>query len=335
MSADLNSCKTVATAISQASSACTSISIPTEEAVQAFDNVASSVRPHVACPLLVAIALSPLAFMLLFVTFLRNVFLAMFAMHGISMTLSPILYITFVSHDWSYYKGFLVAQTKRWRHQIWAVPVVFIVSASMIFGGYILIRCDGPLGICIPLQLNCFTEGMALPTVVLVLLGTYFCLVNPILEESFWRVFLYRELGTVLFLANGDFAHGEQRSIWDYIGGCCPPEERRRPIFFFHRYSSSREDSPPSIVDTTDVRLTEIGYLTLSLLYASYHFVVVFHLMGLVWAILGVSFLALLGRLWIFARNDERFGILTAIASHMGVDVGVAVAIGCAVLKIL
>ncbi|EEQ97923.1 hypothetical protein Pmar_PMAR025547 [Perkinsus marinus ATCC 50983] len=34
---------------------------------------------------------------------------------------------------------------------------------------------------------------------VLIVLGIYFALVNPLLEEFFWRVFLHRELGQSFF----------------------------------------------------------------------------------------------------------------------------------------
>ncbi|KAF4664229.1 hypothetical protein FOL47_005247 [Perkinsus chesapeaki] len=50
--------------------------------------------------------------------------------------------------------------------------------------------------VCIPNFLQQLAEyGFDVPFSFLVAIGFYFGVVNPILEEWFWRVFLYRELG--------------------------------------------------------------------------------------------------------------------------------------------
>lgn len=46
---------------------------------------------------------------------------------------------------------------------------------------------------------NALVAGLDLPFVSLLAVGCYFCLCNPIIEEWFWRVFLYREFGGAVF----------------------------------------------------------------------------------------------------------------------------------------
>jgi len=250
-----------------------------------------------------------------------------------------VLYVSFLSNDWVYYRRYVKAVSEVWVYQVWYVPLALAASAIVVVLGYLALRCDGILGICVPLRDNCMSEGMSFRFPILVCIGVYFCLVNPVLEEWFWRLFLYRELGGALFLQRPPPLASEdqhlQRSDSDEEACRQVTSEVRMasdkdvpgPVFLLHRHTEARP-----VTDTLDIRLTILGQVVVSFLYATYHFIVVFHLMGVTWAFLAVVALTFLGWLWIAFRNNQRFGLVTAIGSHCGIDVGVALAIAIAML---
>eukprot|EP01068_Selenidium_serpulae_P009803 Selendium_serpulae@DN5322_c0_g1_i3.p1 len=71
--------------------------------------------------------------------------------------------------------------------------VLLIVPAILFYVGYLIMRCDGYLSpkFCAQMHDNAISEGMDLPLPILVVFGVYFIVVNPFIEEYFWRVFLY------------------------------------------------------------------------------------------------------------------------------------------------
>eukprot|EP00923_Selenidium_pygospionis_P041239 GHVN01071433.1.p1 GENE.GHVN01071433.1~~GHVN01071433.1.p1 ORF type:complete len:115 (+),score=6.30 GHVN01071433.1:262-606(+) len=84
-----------------------------------------------------------------------------------------------------------------------------------------------------------------------------------------------------------------------------------------------------------DLRFPWWVYIILSGFYASYHFVVFFHLLGgWVWAASAFLFLTGVGRLFIYFRNEERYGIATAIGCHMGIDTGAVLCLATSILQL-
>eukprot|EP01068_Selenidium_serpulae_P009794 Selendium_serpulae@DN5322_c0_g1_i14.p2 len=79
--------------------------------------------------------------------------------------------------------------------------VLLIVPAILFYVGYLIMRCDGYLSpkFCAQMHDNAISEGMDLPLPILVVFGVYFIVVNPFIEEYFWRVFLYNNLGGLLW----------------------------------------------------------------------------------------------------------------------------------------
>ncbi|KAF4732059.1 hypothetical protein FOZ62_021279, partial [Perkinsus olseni] len=87
----------------------------------------------------------------------------------------------------------------------------------------------------------------------------YFGIVNPVLEEFFWRVFLYRELGQRFFPVEPSVSDGVAR----------PDSEA---FLDLENNGSRLEDgSIPGGASVSEFP----GQLLISTLYASYHFVIV------------------------------------------------------------
>ena len=65
----------------------------------------------------------------------------------------------------------------------------------------------------------------------------------------------------------------------------------------------------------------EIAKIVVSCYFASYHVVVVSRFLPWWWALLAFVGLAVVGRGLVWLVEDSRFGLLTAIGAHVGLDV--------------
>lgn len=77
-----------------------------------------------------------------------------------------------------------------------------------------------------------------------------------------------------------------------------------------------------------DVELSLLGKALLSFFYASYHAVVFATLIDLVYGFLALPIITLLGMVLIYLRNTTRFGILSGVLLHVGVDAAVVAVLG-------
>ncbi|KAL8441707.1 hypothetical protein Emed_007510 [Eimeria media] len=156
--------------------------------------------------LLLLIAVGPFLSMLVFVSLVHNVGAAMLWMHWGCMLLAPAVYIHLATDGWSYYLHVCAAQGPqggRWKHQgPWAV-LGFVAGGASCYLGYLLLDLllDRLWGISITsaLRERALSMGLQQPFWICLLLAIYFVLFNPLIEEIFWRVFLYRELGAGVF----------------------------------------------------------------------------------------------------------------------------------------
>lgn len=155
---------------------------------------------------LLLIALGPFICMLLFVSFLRNIAAAMLVMHWVCMLGFPAVYVHLASDGWAYYVHVYRCQgppARRWRRQgPWALGAL-ILGAIVLYSGFmvlsIFVRNLSSINLLKEIRERVLDRGLDCPLWASFSLGIYFILLNPLIEELFWRVFLYRELGAGLF----------------------------------------------------------------------------------------------------------------------------------------
>lgn len=132
--------------------------------------------------------------------------------------------------------------------------------------------------------------------ILVVLFALEFTFVNSTLEELFWRVFLYRELGSSLVSGGLQAPDGEVEQKPMVICGQTIPRPDPR---------------------------SEKCKILLAFYYAAYHFVVVILYMPWYIAVAAVIGLTVAGRFLMLCRETEKFGLLTGIGCHAGADAAV------------
>jgi hypothetical protein len=169
----------------------------------------------------------------------------------------------------------------------------------------------------------------------LIPLAVYFCTVNPVIEEFFWRLFLHREIGQ-LFYRLSQFDETTQ-SGGQVIYGALPdrdlelPENRQKNTLETSVVLNETTHETSGIFDKTSVEyafeaeVSECGKLLVSFMYATYHMVVVGSILdSWIFSTFSLFGLLVLGRLCLFFReNPENFGMVGAVLFHVGMDVGV------------
>lgn len=119
----------------------------------------------------------------------------------------------------------------------------------------------------------------------LIALGVWFCTVNPVLEEIYWRGYCYTEFGRM-------FSHGRR-------------EHKERGLLL------------------QPLEQTATTRWLLSFYFASFHAIVVALFVSWVAAFVAFLFLAGVSRLWIWFAEHPPFGFPFVVAFHAGADVAV------------
>ncbi|KAF4688510.1 hypothetical protein FOZ63_030658, partial [Perkinsus olseni] len=265
---------------------------------------------------LLLLGLSPIGIMLVFsLTRLHSLLLAMFAMHAFCMVLVPAIFIVLDRGDSSVeYRTYFFEASSRPNLLVGLLSFCTVLAVGC--GLYAALRCrqsTRSLPVCIP---SCLKEltfyGFDLPMPALLALGFYFGIVNPVLEEFFWRVFLYRELG--------------QRFLpVEPSDGVARPDSEAAFLDLELNGSRLEDGSIPDGVSVSEFP----GQLLISALYASYHFVIVRELLdSYTLATLALCGLVLFGRLLsYYCRHPRKFGFIAACFLHSGLDFVVDLAI--------
>eukprot|EP00920_Eleutheroschizon_duboscqi_P014074 GHVT01032875.1.p1 GENE.GHVT01032875.1~~GHVT01032875.1.p1 ORF type:complete len:370 (+),score=8.66 GHVT01032875.1:208-1317(+) len=309
----------------------------------------------IALPMTTLIGLSPLLTMVIFISGIHNVFAAMLVMHWLCMITIPLLYLFFSpAPSLKYYVAFWNAQKDHIQRQLrWAIPS-FFVAVVFVFSCYLLMKCNSwNSSFCPSMKQKALEEGFRIPELRLVAFGIYFAVVNPIVEEFFWRVFLFRELGGHFFLLNSSKSDSKCLPL----PGDNPPLHPRETTTLLDAADNLRnfgiaatttvpqtnqggEEQPsllthsslgvgtfPKEVSTfDDLHISALGQVVMSMMYASYHVVVLKHLLGGVYAFIVFWVLTFVGVVFIFARNSLSLGIISAVFMHGGVDLGATLA---------
>ncbi|XP_026194564.1 uncharacterized protein LOC34618578 [Cyclospora cayetanensis] len=345
---------------------------------------------------LVLISCGPFLCMLIFISVLRNVAASMLFLHWICMLGAPMLYVYFASDGPGYYNHVLLCQGPRggrWRRQgPWAC-LGFVMGGVGTYVGFrfVWLVCQAASNVDVYEEVRLRLQQLGLGSALwkAVLLAVYFILFNPLVEELFWRVFLYRELGAGLFGSGAagllhiteaepltlklhrrrrtaagasqapdagagaregspcsslsDRSEGSQVDIEQqdsdvYVAVKTPPDSPNDTL----TTAAAASDTPAShgeaegattsrvrtrskTIAYYDLRVPLSGLVALAISYSSYHMVIFHSLLGAAFVLPSFVLVSLLGGVFLFLRNKERFGLLTATALHAGVDVGVII----------
>ncbi|KAF4655447.1 hypothetical protein FOZ61_007566 [Perkinsus olseni] len=329
---------------------------------------------------LVLIGLTPALTVIAFGLLLRNMILAMFIMHAI-MLLGPTVYLmgntsiraglrnsseSTPPHWYRVYFSSEMANTFNGSGTVLLSLLSFLVTTLCGSLIYLMLQCSGRWWqiLCIgsyESQLDIFGLGGLRHTSLLfdVLLALYFIIVNPLIEEFFWRIFLIKELSD----SSQNSHMGRLQQEFSPVP-TSEPQDRMAPtggdaeldievgaarsdVFMDEETARSVSSmvasiSPPSPAVSASNSSRLVSYSETvnwvgSALYGSYHILVVWALLNsLPYAILAFILLVLVGRLLIFIIQSEQgpnasiSGFCLATAVHSGLDTVVVFALAAA-----
>lgn len=285
---------------------------PSEHSV----NEEASWQKGLTTAVLLAIGLSP-AVVMYFAGVLRGEFLlAMLLMHWLVMLVLPAAYLTGrhcvaamrgQSVDpWGFYgQVFDAEMSGLLKRLLWGT--LFGVCAVVVgLPTFALATCrvsrpflDVPF--CVRSMESHMRDygvtGLTLPPQIAI--GAYFCLVNPVFEELFWRVFLHRELGSVALPPPGGYDERQPDRLVSPAGK-----------WLISALYASYHIFPIAALT---------GFASRSYVYAA----------G------GFASLVALGRMLTVLRETPGFGVAAAVVAHVGVDIVVVLFLGLFVLDVI
>ena len=135
----------------------------------------------------------------------------------------------------------------------------------------------------------------------LVFVGVWFCTVNPLVEELFWRGYVHAELGRQLGSSEEEVSSEEDEDD-------ASPRRRSR-----------------GLLDAAGQ--TETSRLLAALYFGSFHGVVGYVVAGVLPAVVVFAPLVFAGRAWTWLGERHPFGFPFLVASHAGCDVWVVLAV--------
>mmetsp|Transcript_25996 Transcript_25996/g.60088 ORF Transcript_25996/g.60088 Transcript_25996/m.60088 type:complete len:370 (+) Transcript_25996:80-1189(+) len=289
-------------------------------------------KPRLTLLLLLGIGVSPLACCVLIGGSLDSVLAAMFTMHWMFMLLLPLLYYVFLAHvlggaqaltpTAAFYKALLREERKDLLLRCGRGTLLGLPACVGLVAMYGIGRCRTlQWALCVEdLRVPMEDYGFAKHSMTFRVMGAlYFSLWNPLIEEFFWRVFLYRELTLSL-------------------DGCLPgqilnsPRDRHQPEEPWRQLCEDLFGLAVAPMNSfTQLKADCAANLHRSLvcaLYATYHMWPISVLFGSLWWIYGIGgylFLFCLGRFFLLLRESPGFGIAAAYSVHLWVDAGFAI----------
>ena len=156
-------------------------------------------------------------------------------------------------------------------------------------------------------------RGTPLRDGALLFLGVWFCTVNPVLEELFWRGYCYAEVGRTLNGRPPD-AHGADLSL----NSDPSDDDELKP--------RSRESRTRRALLNGHEQTAASRWLT-SCYFGSFHGVVVRCFVGWELSLFVFAALATASRVWIWLGERAPFGFPFVVAFHAGADVAVVLVV--------
>lgn len=243
---------------------------------------------------------------------IRNIFLAMLLMHIVAMIpgVGLVTYISKGVKGFGWYMGYLRSQ-QFVSNCLWCV-LLCLVGIGAIVAGYVLGSCRTyEWGMCIGrVNDNIAEYGFKeAPKWLIIACAVYFPLVNPFIEELFWRVFMDHEY--LSEEVSNDPNLDEEQPMLNH-------PESPQATQFMHE----------------SMRVPVLVRIYFSCLFASYHTMVVGVFLGSVEfgvaSFFGLTGLGLILQ-FIFASSPSDKGFYRAVALHVGIDAGVVIALGDAI----
>lgn len=240
----------------------------------------------------------------------RNIFIAMLMMHCIGMipvAVGVCVYNRGVA-GLVFYRDYLIQQ--KFLKDVIALSALLILGTSVIVGMYVADSCKTHAwALCVGrvderISQYGFHDS---PRWLVVLCGIYFPLVNPFIEEVFWRVFMIAETSVCR------------------IDTPQPDEEAQKLVC-----EKTGEDNDAKVYLKTEEQFPLQKAIVFGMLYASYHTLVVGILLG-GWLYAAVSFLLVSGLgvvfHWLMFSWDPSRGFYRAVFLHAGIDLGIVIAL--------
>ncbi|KAJ1608847.1 transmembrane domain-containing protein [Cryptosporidium canis] len=270
---------------------------------------------------IVIVGLLPCLNALFWLSFVSNGWIAMYSMHFICMLIFPIFVygIRYISNNIrdtvEYMKSFDLAM---------CIYVALFTSAIGTLSLLLLLEISKANPTLNLIKIEDIKEGLYKQGIIkdpthglglfALFSGIYFSLVNPVIEELFWRSFLYKELFTSLGY-RGE-THLEHGCVLNEIGDNYMDFLliREQSIHIFDKYSD---------VESGQKNIVGIGLIdiTCSVLYSLYHFFVLIHFFSLSFSTLSTISLAIAG--WVLLYISKRFHIMYSIYIHIGMDLSI------------
>ena len=240
----------------------------------------------------------------------RNIFVAMFVMHWTAMVIVPVGFLYYIhgKTEIRWYMDYIRQQEllPDWR-----------ICVGLLFLGCLVPLLSYMVDSCRTLSWH-FCVGRVDENLakygfedaskgLIIACAVYFPIVNPIIEELFWRVFMDREYT----LQSPKLSDDDEAS-----------------------YLVENGDAASLIKSTNSQYIPISVKLVFSSLYSSYHTMVVgVFLGGVQYGILAFFCIAGLGLIfqYIFSASDPKRGFFRAVFLHIGIDAGVVIALGDAV----
>jgi hypothetical protein len=250
----------------------------------------------------------------------HNIFIAMFVMHWSSMIPVPLA-LTYFIHGKAEIRWYIEYVKQQKFLSDWRICLMLLTVGTLVpVLGYMADSCKtAQWHFCVgAVDDNLAQYGFKdAPKALIIACAVYFPIVNPIIEELFWRVYMDREYTFSACLATREGAEDESLHLMEN--------------------GASMDNNSDTILPTKSTKSNEIPLyvkLIFSSLYSSYHTMVVgVFLGGVQYGILAFFGIGALGLLfqYIFSVSDNRSGFGRAVCFHVGIDAGVVIALGDAV----
>lgn len=268
------------------------------------------------------IGLLPCLNALFWLSFISNGLLAMYSMHSICMIFIPTICYGFkfltnnLSDAIEYGKSFDIIKCicVSFFTSIFGTTSLFLlVEVSKIIPRFNFLKIE-------EIKDGLLKEGIIKnsindPCFFMWFSSIYFSIVNPIIEELFWRSFVYKELIASLRFRN---------------------ELKIRSSFTINGIADNYSDflmvknqSNHLIENYWDIENGQINYkanaelvnIICSVLYSLYHFFVIIHFTSIGFSALSTVLLAIAGRLLLYV--SKKFGIIYSVYIHIGMDISI------------
>eukprot|EP00916_Digyalum_oweni_P026835 GHVL01044052.1.p1 GENE.GHVL01044052.1~~GHVL01044052.1.p1 ORF type:complete len:287 (+),score=20.98 GHVL01044052.1:45-905(+) len=227
---------------------------------------------------------------------LHSAVIAMLVMHWIAMLGLPLIFVLISPKLTDHFKLYFTrAAFHNIKSQIWIAGVHLILIFIFSICGFLILRTNIFIYIKISTSKYTLNEyGLGDSSIGQIIFGLYFCILNPIIEEWFWRVYLYKVLSTYLFPISND----------------------ELPLV-----------QVPDFLRTEQQHTTakEPGKIVICIFYALYHFAPIYFLSNWLIALCSIFFLLFVGRWFVACRESCKLGLINSIAAHIGLDAAVVV----------